>query len=100
MTDDRRMYGFSREEWLDPDRLRKRAIAEWESYFAKDEAFKLVQNREHWKGRIDALIPASERKIVEEAIAFFAFGGARFYEVPDDPTTLRVVAPGYWASGG
>ena len=75
-----------------------RAQEEWDKFFEKEDAFQAVQNKDHWKGPIDAVIDADKRKITTEAISFFAGGkGIKFTDAGDG--RLRVTAPGYWANG-
>jgi len=93
----RMMYGYTYEQWMDPARLAKRAQEEWDKYQAMSDAFDLVQDKEHWKNPIDAVIPEEKRSIVEQAINYYAGGGARF--VPAGEGKLRVAAPGYWGNG-
>ena len=88
---------FRSEQWLDPERLLEKAQREWDSYFEKEDAFELVKNKDHWKGRIDAIVPVEKQRAVADAIGFFAFGCATFHRVRGRRDVVRVTAPGYWA---
>lgn len=57
-------------------------------------AFEKVQNKEHWKGAINAVIDPADEQIVNAAICHFAYGGASFSKAAGGK--LRVKAPGYW----
>ena len=94
-TPERRMYGYTKEQWLAPARLVAKAQREWDDYFKLEDAFELVKNEDHWKGPIDAIIDVDDTEIVRQAIGFFAYGCAKFYATAD-PQRVRVVAPGYW----
>jgi len=93
----RMMYGFTKEQWMDPARLAEKAQKEWNEFFAKQDAFEAVQNKENWKFPIDAIIDEKDRKITQEAIQFFAGGGVKFFQA--GPGKLRVTAPGYYKNG-
>ena len=96
---ERLLFGtYTYAQWMDPARLAAQAQKEWDTQMAMEEAFDLVKNKEHWKGRIDAVIPADKRDVVESAIRHFTGGGARFIAVQEEGK-LRVTAPGYWANG-
>lgn len=63
-----------------------------------ETAFEEVQNKEHWKMDINAIIPAEKRRLMTFAIPWFTGGGqVEFEELPDGK--LRVTAPGYWSNG-
>ena len=58
-------------------------------------AFALVQNLDHWKGPVNALIPVWEMDVVAAAIEHFTGTEATFGAPSLD--IVRVTAPGYWA---
>lgn len=70
-------------------------------------AFEKVENKDHWKGPIDAVIDAKDRNIVAFAIEFYTATTATFRPVKagefavgmadEVAGRLRVTAPGYWA---
>lgn len=65
-------------------------------------AFKLVQPVTHWKDRICAVVPATERAVVSYAIEFYTSTRATFQEIRDETTgvptgNLLVTADGYRA---
>ena len=92
------MYGFTYEQWMDPDRLAKKAQEEWDNFFRLQNAFELVQNKDHWKGPIDATIPIERLEDVREAVASYA-GSRGFKAVALGNGQVRVTAPGYWGNG-
>lgn len=59
-------------------------------------AFKQVQDAEHWKNPIDAIISREMIPILERAIPFITGTDATFIDT-DDAMKARVVAAGYWA---
>lgn len=61
-----------------------------------EEAFKMVQNTEHWKGPIDAEIEEGAMQRVDAAIAHFCYGFAAF--TPLGNGRVRVTAPGYYGA--
>ena len=61
------------------------------------EAFELVQNAQHWKGPIEAVIPIEKRDVVEAAIPFYTATNAIFRPIQNNPARIYVEAPGYWA---
>ena len=92
------MYGYTYDQWMDPDRLAKKAQEEWDKFHRLQDAFELVQNKEHWKGSIDAIIPADKLAVVQEAVGFYA-GSKGFKAYDAGNGQVRVVAPGYWKNG-
>lgn len=59
-------------------------------------AFERVQNRDHWKGPIDCIIPSSDIIITAAAIEFYTATKADIAQV-DGTKSVRITAPGYWA---
>jgi hypothetical protein len=58
-------------------------------------AFDLVRNPQDWKAPIQAVIPARSKRSVQSAVIVFTGSWPRFREVPGDPESLVVTAPGY-----
>jgi hypothetical protein len=58
-------------------------------------AFTAVQNKDHWKNAINALIDPADQDVTGAAIMHFAYGNASF--TPAANGKLRVRAPGYYA---
>ncbi len=58
-----------------------------------EEAFKKVQNKNHWKGPIDTFIKLEERDITARAISHFTATPATF--IPYSNGWLKVKAKGY-----
>jgi hypothetical protein len=63
-----------------------------------DKAFKLVQNKEHWKNPINAVIAAKDRDVVDEAIIYYTGSVGAF--TPMKGGKLRVRADGYYIAIG
>ncbi len=63
-------------------------------------AFDLVRNPRDWQAPIQAVIPAAERRLVQKAVIVFTGTWPRFAEVPGDPDSLVVTAPGYRVGRG
>lgn len=63
---------------------------------ALDAAFKMVASAADWKAPIDAVVWATDRAIVAEAIEFFTATTATF-ERADECGKLRVTSVGYRA---
>lgn len=62
------------------------------------ETFELVQNKEHWKAHIDAMVPADTCTArVTAAVVFFAGCEPKFTYLPEG---IRVQAVGYFAAVG
>lgn len=62
-----------------------------------ETAFKKVQNKEHWKGRINALVNGDEDlDLILFAISYFT-GTEGYTLAPRKDGKIRVRAPGYWA---
>ena len=64
------------------------------------DAFTAVQNKEHWKNDVDAIVDASLKDVVPVAIEWYT-GTSRFAvmitDLPDEK--IRVQASGYWSNG-
>lgn len=60
-------------------------------------AFEAVQNPEHWKGQVDAVVLAEHVDVVSKAIEAFTATKARVYPYGFGNTMVRVIAAGYWA---
>ena len=58
-----------------------------------EQAFMKVQNKEHWKNPIKAIIPESEQEITREAISHFTATEAIFFY--ERHGFLQVEAKGY-----
>lgn len=63
--------------------------------FELRQAFELVQNREHWKNPVNAVINECDKEIVQEAVIYFTATVPTFTQLADGK--LRVQAAGYWA---
>jgi len=61
-------------------------------------AFSKVQNTEHWKNPIDALIDASDKDVTTEAIIHFT--GSIPHYTKSRVNELRVQADGYYIAIG
>ena len=61
-------------------------------------AFTKVQNKEHWKNPIDAIIKMEEQDITERAIIFYTGSIPSF--APKAGGMLRVIADGYYVAIG
>jgi hypothetical protein len=59
------------------------------------EAFARVCDRADWKGPIFAQIPATERRVVQQAIYWFTATVPVFAAIPRDADHLIVTATGY-----
>jgi hypothetical protein len=57
-------------------------------------AFELVRDRLDWTAPIQAVIPASQRRVVQQAVMIFTGSWPEFASVPGDPEHLVVTAPG------
>ena len=65
-----------------------------------DEMFSSVQNKEHWKGEINARCCADNINVIAVAVEYFTATNASFKHAPrymNDPEPFIVTAPGYWA---
>ena len=60
-----------------------------------EEAFKLVQDKKHWKGPVKGLVPNDKVDVVREAVNFYAYGCVTV--TPYGKNRSRITAPGYWA---
>ena len=58
-------------------------------------AFDRVRHPRDWKAPIQAVIPATERPVVEKAVLWFTDTVPEFVAAPGDPDRLMVRAPGY-----
>ena len=58
-------------------------------------AFDRVRNPRDWKAPIHAVIPATERPVVEEAVLWFTNTAPVFVASPGERDQLVVTAPGY-----
>ena len=58
-------------------------------------AFDRVRNPRDWKGPIRAIIPADDRRAVQEAVMWFTGTLPVFRRVPGETAWLAVTAPGY-----
>lgn len=92
----RLVFGFTHEQWM--AKAVARAQIEWDRQVRLEDAFDLVKPIPHWKGPIDAVVPADRLGDVCEAITHFTAGQASAHELADG--TWRVKAPGYWVSCG
>jgi hypothetical protein len=66
------------------------------------EAFEKVQNKEHWKNPIDAVIPKQAMDITSDAIQFFTgtqafFSSNKLTLAQCEAGMVRVTAVGYYA---
>lgn len=64
-----------------------------------NEAFRLIQNAQHWKNPIDAWIHPSKFEICDEACCYFTGSRLRRAQSAGD-SALRVTAPGYFLTIG
>ena len=62
-----------------------------------NEAFAKVSNPQDWKASIDCWVPAAEKDITLEAIAFFTAAPAHVEAVKKDLSEVRVMSIGYRA---
>lgn len=66
-------------------------------------AFTAVQNPEHWKMGIDAIVPADmDPDLIDRAVTWFTSSLAEITEVRDSEGMLtgwHVRADGYWSAG-
>lgn len=62
-----------------------------------DEAFDKVKDPDHWKNRIDAVVDADMRDVLDVAIPYFTGTAADFDDEDMEPGKLRVFADGYFA---
>ena len=62
------------------------------------EAFRVVQNPDHWKGPIDAVIHKDAMDVTNAALIFFAGCVPEFIQA--GPGRVRCVAIGYFAAVG
>lgn len=64
------------------------------------EAFNMVQNKQHWKGPIRAVVRCDERKLemIRAAIMFYTATEAEVERLSEtsDGVLYRIKAPGYW----
>ena len=60
-----------------------------------EEAFKLVQDKQHWKGPVKGIVANDKVDIVRESVNFFAYGNVTAQ--PYGKNRTRITAPGYWA---
>lgn len=58
-------------------------------------AFERVRNPRDWKAPIQAVIPATERRVVQKAVIIFTGTWPQFKEVPGEPESLVVTSPGF-----
>ncbi len=58
-------------------------------------AFDQVRDPRDWKAPIQAVIPATERRLVQKAVIIFTGTWPQFARVPGEPESLIVTAPGY-----
>ena len=61
------------------------------------EAFERVQDKDHWKGPIDATVGHSEgftEEMIKDAVMFFTATEATI--IDDGMGDMHVTAPGYW----
>lgn len=63
------------------------------------EAFKLIQNAEHWKNPIDAWIHPEKFEVCNEACVYFT-GSQLTRKQWASSSALRVTAPGYYVTIG
>lgn len=61
------------------------------------EAFGAVQDKEHWKNPIDAVVARDRVEVLTRAIPFMTGTFADFDDVGCAPGMIRVTAPGYFA---
>ena len=59
-------------------------------------AFETVQDEDHWKNPISAVIPAGQHRLTAAAIEFFAGGGSRVRSIADRDDLFFIEAPGYY----
>lgn len=59
------------------------------------EAFDLIKNKQHWKGRIKATIPDSQFDVCKEAVEFFTGTELKVTETLPNGK-IRVESVGYW----
>lgn len=88
---------------IEEDKLDSAPIYRGFTRAALARAFERVQNPEHWKRPIDAVIQAEDATVTAAAIAFFAGSPCEFRAVrrrKGEPRRMRVKAPGYWLSVG
>lgn len=62
-----------------------------------DEAFRQVQDADHWKNPIDAVVDRSMWDVLAVAIPYFTGTDADHDDVDGQPDRIRVFAPGYFA---
>ena len=58
-------------------------------------AFDRVRNARDWKAPIEAVIPAAERPVVEQAVRWFTDTTPEFVPSAEGSDRLMVSAPGY-----
>ena len=64
-----------------------------------NEAFKYVQDTEHWKNPIYALVPSDMLRVVEKAIVYYTGSWPEVYPT-DDLDAFIVEADGYFIAIG
>jgi len=60
------------------------------------EAFRSVQDKEHWKNPIDAVVDRDQTAVLDKAIPFMTGTPAEFEDVEGQPGKVRVTADGYF----
>lgn len=58
------------------------------------DAFAMIENKEHWKGRIDAVISEWLLPIARAACEFYT--ATELMAEPAGEGKVRVTSPGYW----
>lgn len=92
------MYGYTYEQWMNPDRLRAKAQLEWDQFQEAQALFDRVANKTHWKGPIEAVIHAKDADLARRAIGDrVGYRGLKFTDIGGG--YVRVTSPGYWANG-
>lgn len=61
------------------------------------EAFGMVQDEDHWKNPIDAIVDRDQVDLLARAIPYMTGTPASFDDAGCEPGTTRVTAPGYFA---
>lgn len=62
-----------------------------------NDAFTAVQDKDHWKNPIDAVVDRSQIEVLTRSIPYHTGTFASFEDVEGQPFKVRVTADGYFA---